>query len=297
MSHRGQVIAVASGKGGTGKTTVATNLAVALSKQGKTVQYLDCDVEEPNGHIFLKPDVQRSIPVSVMVPEIDQEKCNLCGLCTEICEFNALAILGDSVSVFPSLCHGCGACVHVCPESAVTETARRVGTINQGRNMGVEFLEGRLNVGEAMAPPITRVLRQMAGREESDLSILDAPPGTSCPAVEAVRGSDFTLLVTEPTPFGLNDLRLAIKMVRKTGVPCAVVINRSDGGNRATESFCESEGVDILLKIPFDRGIAERYSRGQLILDLMPLLEYELIEMYNLISRRINGFRTSSCQR
>ncbi len=258
------IISVASGKGGTGKTLIATSLALAL-KNGGNVQILDCDVEEPNGHVFLKPALTQIKSVTIPIPQIDEEKCTHCGKCAEVCAFKAIVDLKKMVLVFPELCHGCGACSHLCPEKAITEKAREIGIVEIGYSSNIRFVAGRLNVGEAMAPPVIRKVKEYINPEET--VIIDVPPGTSCPVVESIKGSDFCLLVTEPTPFGLNDLVLAVELVRKLGIPCGVVLNRADAGDSSVEQYCINEGIPILLRIPMDMNIARMYSKG------IPLIE------------------------
>ncbi|MBN1845038.1 MAG: ATP-binding protein [Sedimentisphaerales bacterium] len=255
-------IAVASGKGGTGKTTIATNLAWALFRQGRNVQLLDCDVEEPNCHIFVKPQIESAKPATIPVPAVDQDKCNGCGICGDLCQYSAIVCLKGKVLVFPELCHGCGGCRRFCPEQAITEVDREIGRVETGLAKGFGFVQGRLRVGEAMAPPVIGAVRQAAG--EGEVTIIDAPPGTSCPVIEAIRGADLVLLATEPTPFGLNDLKLAVEMVRVLNIPFAVAINRCDVGDDAVRQYCQDEGIEIVLEIPHDRRIAEAYSRGEL---------------------------------
>ncbi len=261
---------MASGKGGTGKTTVAANLSRVAAMQGLDVSYLDCDVEEPNGHIFLKPNFERTEPVSVPVPAVDEGKCTACGKCRDICQYNAIALLGKTVITFPNLCHGCGGCMLVCPTGAISETGREVGVIEEGMADGVRFVHGKLRVGEAMAPPLIREVKKCTSSD--GLTIIDSPPGTSCPVIQSVRGSDYVLLVTEPTPFGLNDLKLAVEMLRVLRLPFGVVVNRADVGDDAVFEYCAEESIDVLLRIPDDRQIAEAYSRGQLAVET--LLEY-----------------------
>jgi len=261
-------IAVASGKGGTGKTTIATNLALILSDMGKAVQILDCDVEEPNCHIFLNPEIESTIPVTVPVPKVMEEKCTGCGTCAEVCEFSAIVIIKGSVLIFPELCHGCGACKLFCPEGAITEIPKVVGMVEKGQSNGIRFIHGLLNIGELMSPAVIRGVKKAA--EDDEIVILDSPPGTSCPVIEAVKDADFVLLVTEPTPFGLNDLELAVGMVKVLGVPFAVAINRSDVGNEDVAKYCEREHIEIVLEIPDDRRIAEAYSRGEMIIHAVP---------------------------
>jgi MinD superfamily P-loop ATPase len=254
------IIAVASGKGGTGKTTVAVNLALAISQKEK-LQLVDCDVEEPNGHIFLKPDFKPAETVSIAVPEVDEEKCLYCGRCAKNCAFNAIAVLKENILVFPELCHGCGGCAYFCPEGAIKEVPRAIGVMEQGSSNGIDFLHGRLNPGEAMSPPLINALKNKTGTQ--GITIIDAPPGTSCPVVTSVKNSDFCLLVTEPTPFGLNDLDLAVQMLRKLDIPVGVLVNRSDIGNDCVEDFCREEGVPILKHIPWDEELARLYARGE----------------------------------
>lgn len=259
------IISIASGKGGTGKTTVATNLAVSV---GAHVQLLDCDVEEPNAHLFLHPDIRESKPVFAPVPEIDEEKCSLCRKCADICRFRAIIVVGETVLTFPELCHSCGGCMEICPEKAISETGRELGVVETGRRNGLGFAHGRLRVGEAMSPPLIRKVRSAAGPEQ--LTIIDAPPGTSCPVIAAMNGTDFVLMVTEPTPFGLHDLKLAVEAVKLLGIPGGLIINRSDIGDDRVKEYAEEEDLPILMEIPFDRKIAEAYSSGRLIIDAMP---------------------------
>ena len=255
------IISIASGKGGTGKTTVAVNLAISL----ENVQLLDCDVEEPDAHIFLKPAIEREIPAIIPVPRVDKNKCTHCGKCGEVCEFHAIVVVKDVVLNFDELCHGCGACSYVCPEDAINEVERQIGSIQIGRAGEIGFIQGILNIGEPMASPLIR--REKTFMRNPGTVILDAPPGTSCPVIETVKGSDFCLLVTEPTPFGLNDLELAVGMAEKLCVPMGVVINRADVGDRGVWDFCRKKEIPILMEIPLDKRIAELYSRG------IPLVE------------------------
>lgn len=262
-------ISIASGKGGTGKTTVAVNLALALGET-RPVQFLDCDVEEPNAHFFLKPRIESTEEVSTLVPEIDEDLCDYCGLCARVCAFNALAVVEGAVLVFSELCHGCGACALLCPRKAIREVPKRIGVLESGSAGRIKFLQGRLDVGQAMSPPVIRALKRR--RDAVRTVIVDAPPGTSCPVVEAMRSSDFCLLVTEPTPFGLHDLELAAGAAKALGLPRGVLINRADGGegDARIRAFCDEEKIPVLLTIPFDRKIAEAYSRGETLLDLDP---------------------------
>ena len=259
------IISVASGKGGTGKTTISTNMALAI---GAGIELLDCDVEEPNAHLFLKPVMERTEGVETPIPLVDLEKCTFCKKCAEICRFNAIAVVGRKVLIFPELCHSCGGCMAVCPEKAISETGRELGVLSFGSHDGVRFINGRLRVGEAMSPPLIKRVR--AAADSSLITIIDAPPGTSCPVIAAMNGADFILMVTEPTPFGLHDLKLAVEAVKLLGIPCGLVVNRCDIGDRRVFAYAEAEGIPILLTIPFDRRIAEIYSQGKIIVEEIP---------------------------
>ncbi len=259
------IISVASGKGGTGKTTVSVNLARTI---GSGVQLLDCDVEEPNAHLFLKGRETGSDIVTIPIPEVDESLCDGCGECGRMCRYHAIVSFGSAPLVFPELCHGCGGCALVCPRGAIRETGKRIGVVETRDADGITLIQGRLDIGVAMAPPLIRAVKSRLNREKT--AILDAPPGTSCPVIATVRGSDFVVLVTEPTPFGLHDLGLAIEMIREIAVPFGVVVNRMGVGDDRVHRFCRDEGVPILLEIPDDRRIAEAYSRGELMVDALP---------------------------
>jgi len=282
-------IAIASGKGGTGKTTVATNLAYMASRNGQSVAYLDCDVEEPNGHIFLKPQFSESKPIGNLVPEVDYAKCTHCGKCGEICQYSAIVCVGEKVLVYPELCHACGGCTLVCPADAISEVTREMGKLQTGRAGSIRFVQGLLNVGEAMSPPLIRQVK--AAAPQVDLVIVDAPPGTSCPVIESVKDSNFVLLVTEPTPFGLNDLKLAVDMVRALKLPFGVVVNRADLGDQETRSYCGVNHIDILAEIPDDRQIAEAYSRGEMACEAISKYQSLFAQLLNDISEEV---RTSA---
>jgi len=279
------IISVASGKGGTGKTLVATSLALAI-KDKYNVQYLDCDVEEPNGHIFLKPDITHSEAVGVPVPGVDEEKCTYCGKCAEVCAYNAIAVVKEYVLTFPELCHGCGACSYLCPEKAISEVPHDIGVIETGYAGNISFSHGKLSIGAAMAPPVIRKVKELADNEK--VVIIDASPGTSCPVVEAIKESDFCLLVTEPTPFGLNDLVLAVETVRQLNMPFGVVLNRVGVGDGKTEEYCRKENIPILMTIPLDTGIAGLYSRGIPLVEGMPHYKNGFIELFDKINEGVN---------
>jgi len=285
-------IAVTSGKGGTGKTTVATNLAVTASRAGRSVAYLDCDVEEPNGALFLKPHVTETRPVNVSIPKVDPNKCNGCGQCGEICEYSAIISMKKSVMVFADLCHGCAGCWLVCPTGAITESQRQTGQLKLGMAGNVHCVQGLLNIGEAMSPPVIAAVKDAA--PDVEFTLIDSPPGTSCPVIESVRDSDFVLLVTEPTPFGLNDLKLAVDMVRALELPLAVVINRADVGDDRTTLYCAQQRIDILAEIPDDRRVAEAYSRGQMACDAIPEYQNLYGDLLTALEKRVIHFRDSA---
>ena len=259
------ILAIASGKGGTGKTTVAVNLARVLERP---VQLLDCDVEEPNDHLFLPGATISEETVTIPVPEVDGSLCDGCGECGRFCAYHAIVSTGSKPLVFVEMCHGCGGCALVCPKQAIREIAKRIGTISRKQAGNIALVQGLLDVGQAMAPPLIRAVKERL--EPGMPAILDAPPGTSCPVIAAIRGADLVLLVTEPTPFGLHDLTLAVDMVRELRIPFGVLINRVGCGDDRVHVYCRRENVPILAEIPDDRRIAESYSRGQLIVEALP---------------------------
>ena len=278
------IISIASGKGGTGKTTVATNLAVSI---GPGVQLLDCDVEEPNAHLFVKPKIERTETVFAAVPEIDQDKCTLCRKCSDICRFKVIAIAGQTILTFPELCHSCGGCTAVCPEQAITETGRELGVVEEGTFDSIGFVHGRLRIGEAMSPPLIKKVRSYV--KPDTFNIIDAPPGTSCPVIAAMKDTNFVLMVTEPTPFGLHDLRLAVEAVKLLRIPYGLVINRSDIGNDDVRQYAQTENLPILMEIPFNRRIAEAYSRGHLLVEAMPEWKDKFLALHSKIKSLVGG--------
>ena len=277
------IISVASGKGGTGKTTVAVNLSLSIPN----VQLLDCDVEEPNAHIFIKPKIDSKLFVSIPVPKVDKSKCNYCGRCAGVCEYNAIAVLKDNILVFSELCHGCGACSTLCPQNAIKEVDREIGLVEIGTKGDLQFGHGRLNIGEAMSPPLIRAVKEHSNPART--VIIDAPPGTSCPVVASIKESDFCVLVTEPTPFGLNDLVLAVEVLRKLKIPFGVVINRSDLGNKDTHDYCKKNNIPILMEILFKKEIAIAYSKGETIVEAFPEYRHQFSELFKMI-KKIGGF-------
>ncbi|NBB94974.1 MAG: P-loop NTPase [Planctomycetes bacterium] len=278
-------IAVSSGKGGTGKTTVATNLAVTAARAGRSVGYLDCDVEEPNGFLFLKPQIDQTQPVNVSIPKVDLDTCNGCGQCGRICQYSAVVSMNKQVLVFPDLCHGCGGCWLVCPTGAITESHRQTGQLESGSTDGMQCVQGLLNIGEVMSPPVIEAVKDAA--PDVEILVIDSPPGTSCPVIESVRDSDFVLLVTEPTPFGLNDLKLAVEMVQALKLPFAVVINRADVGDGDTRQYCQRQRIDVLAEIPDDRQVAEAYSRGEMACDAVPTYRELYSDLLDSLTKRV----------
>jgi MinD superfamily P-loop ATPase len=296
-------ITVASGKGGTGKTTVATSLALSLALQaadGARPLFLDCDVEAPNAHLFLKPRFEQRWEVGLLVPRVDQARCTHCGRCAEVCPWHAVAVIGTKVLVFPQLCHGCGSCTLACPEGAITEIPRPIGIIERGpAREGITFARGVLNVGEPMAVPVIRQLKNQftnlpiyppKGRTNSP-TIIDASPGTTCPVVEAMRGADFVLLVTEPTPFGLHDLRLAVQVAQELGLPAGVVINRDGVGDSGVDDYCREAGLPMLMRIPLDQRIAAGIARATPLIHIRPEYVERFQSLYAQIEEMVGANR------
>ena len=275
------IISVASGKGGTGKTTVATNLALSIGR----VQFIDCDVEEPNANIFLNAKINEQEDVEVEIPEIDKDKCDFCGKCSEFCAYNALAVVKSNVLVFPELCHSCGGCEIVCPKNAIKWKKKSVGIIEHGFVNGIDFYHGLMNVGEIQAIPVIKALKKKIDKDKD--VILDAPPGTSCPVIETVGCSDYCILVTEPTPFGLHDLKLAVDVVRHLGIPFGVIINRDGIGNKKVELYCQKEKIPVLMKILHSEEIARLYSDGIPFVNELTSWRDEFKKLFNQIAEEV----------
>lgn len=275
------IIAVASGKGGTGKTFVSTNLALSIGKED--IQFLDCDVEEPNAHIFLKPEVISKSPVNVLVPNIDEENCDHCKKCSEFCSYNAILVSSKKVLIFPELCHSCGGCSVICPKGAIAEELFKIGNIYEGFSNCINLIYGELDVTRPLAVPVIKEVKRKIKRDKT--VIIDSPPGASCPMIESVKGSDFVLLVTEPTPFGVHDLKIALDVISQLKIPVGIVINRSNLGNKELWNFLEKRDIPLLLEIPFDRHIAELYSKGIPAVFALPELSEKFKELYEKITR------------
>lgn len=273
-------LAVASGKGGTGKTSLACALARAL---GPGAALLDCDVEEPDCALFLKPEIRSETDFNVPVPVINAAKCKGHARCQEVCEYNAIKVFGGKPFLFWHMCHSCGGCVIACPEKAITEAPRKAGMLRTGSAGGAFFADGLLNIGETSPVRLIKAVKALAPADRD--VIIDCPPGTSCPMINAVKGADFCLLVSEPTPFGLSDLKLAVETLEKINIPRALVINRSDLGDGEMESWCLQKGIKVLLKIPFDRAIAEAYSRGETMLEARPEYRGRLVALFDSLKK------------
>jgi len=276
-------ICIASGKGGTGKTTISTNLALSIQTK---VQLLDCDVEEPNSHLFITPEKTQTEIINTPVPKVDEDKCNLCGKCGDICQFKAISVMGSVILTFPELCHSCGGCLEVCPEGAISETNRELGSITRGFFDEIECIYGTLRIGEAMSPPLIKKVRSL--KDPDKITIIDAPPGTSCPVIASMKDSDFVLLVTEPTPFGLHDLKLAVETVKILKLPAGLVINRSDIGFDKVVTYAKQENIPILMEIPFDINIAKAYSKGIPFVNVLPEYKEKFLHLFESIKSIIN---------
>lgn len=278
------IISIASGKGGTGKTSVAVALALSLTEP---VQLLDCDVEAPNAHIFLKPEWEKQETVYGEIPRVEESRCTYCRDCSDLCQFKAILVLGKTILTFPEMCHSCGGCFLVCKPKALVTDKKEWGVIEEGRSGSIHFIHGRLKVGEPMSPPLIREVKKRMNKER--WVILDAPPGTSCPVIQTVKGSDYTILVTEPTPFGLFDLKLAVSALEELRIPHGVILNRADVGTRETRDYLTSKGIPLLMEIPFDRRIAEGYARGQSLIAVLPEWKAAFQRLADTLRARPNG--------
>ena len=285
------IISIASGKGGTGKTTVAASLALSLAaEQTPPPLFLDCDVEAPNAHIFLHPRLEYQQDVNLLIPSVDEAKCTHCGKCAEACQYHAIVLLGLKTLVFPQLCHGCGSCMALCPEAAITEIPNRMGVLERGSaSAGIGFARGVLDVGEPMAVPVIRQLLAWAQPEPGQWVLRDAPPGTTCPVVATARNSDYLLLVTEPTPFGLHDLRLAVEVAHALEIPAGVIINRENGPYQPLDDFCEENHLPVLMRIPDERIIARGIAQGKTLVEIHPQYRAIFQEIAQQIAIGLNG--------
>jgi MinD superfamily P-loop ATPase len=268
------IVSVASGKGGTGKTSIAVNMALSVGN----LQLLDCDVEEPNAHLLLHPKITRKEPVYTKIPKVNPQLCNGCGECAKTCQFHALFVAAKKVMIFPELCHSCGGCALVCPKKAITWEKHDIGTLNFAKTSNLELVYGELTVSKPLAIPVIKAVKNQLNPDKD--VIIDSPPGTSCAFVETVRGSDFCILVTEPTPFGLHDLTIAVEVLRRLSVPFGVVVNRAGIGDRKLYQYCQEEGIPVLLEIPYDRRIAELYSSGTPFVLDMPSWQQKFRTLY-----------------
>jgi len=277
-------IALASGKGGTGKTTLATGLALALASRDYAVAYWDCDVEAPDGQLFLHPVWESEKKAGLPVPIVDENRCSGCGLCGEVCQFNALMVFGGKVTVFPALCHGCGSCGLVCPEKAIQDRFRPLGLLKNGQtSSGIDFSQGTLDIGQPLAVPVISQLKGWQAEKTRDVVIIDAPPGASCPVVEAVHGADFVLLVTEPTPFGLHDLKQAYQVTQSLGIPAGVVINRAGIGDEGVQAYCHEQNLDILAQFPYRTDIARGLAQGKTLVEIDDSYQQKLVDIFHRI--------------
>ena len=286
-------VVIASGKGGTGKTTLAVSLALAIHQNGVLVRLLDCDVEAPNAHISLKPKISVRREAVIQMPLIDPQHCTQCKTCVEVCRYHALFMGGTGPVLLPQLCHGCGSCTLQCPSGAITEGPHTIGTLQAGFSAaGFSFAGGELTISEPMATPVIRQLKQWQNQAEG-VTVLDAPPGASCPVVETLRGADFAILVTEPTPFGLHDLKQMVQVVRQMALPHAVIVNRSIPDSDIIEQYCAEEHIPIWMKVPFSKEIAARLAAGEPLLNILPAMQESLWQLFNRIETVIveNGTR------
>jgi len=277
------IIAIASGKGGTGKTSVSVSLAKALAEANDKVTLLDCDVEEPNAHLLLECSRISETDFSVKIPSLDISRCSGCGKCAAICEFNCIAVVKERAVIFADLCHSCGGCSLVCPEKCISEIESKTGVITEYSSGKLHLVQGILDIGKAMSPPL---IREVKKNTESEIVIIDCPPGTSCPMVTAVGNADYVILVTEPTPFGLHDMTLAVNTLRKMKMNFGVVINRSDSGDECVENYCRKENIEVIMKIRESIDVARAYSKGIPLYDALPEIKQDFISASKTIVNR-----------
>ena len=275
------IVSIASGKGGTGKTSVAVNLGVSI----ENVQLVDCDVEEPNAHLLLHPKISHNEPVYTLIPNLNEELCDHCGKCANFCQYNAIFVSSEKVLIFPELCHGCGGCILICPKKAIAEGKHRIGTLKRGYAGNLELVYGELEVGEPMAVPLIREIKKRIDKSRN--VILDSPPGTSCPVIETVKESDFCILVTEPTPFGLHDLKITVQVLEEMAIPLGIVVNRAGIGDKKVYEYCKAKNIPILLEIPYQRRIAELYSEGVPFSLEMPEWKEKFRTLFAEVRRRV----------
>ncbi len=282
-------IVVCSGKGGTGKTTIATSLALSLAEAQHT-WYMDCDVEAPNGHIFLHPVMTQKTDAVIQIPHIDSNTCTACGRCVEVCQFHALALVANKVMVFPQLCHGCGSCTWNCPEGAITEVPTPIGSLEYGvTKESIHFEHGMLTISEPMGTPIIRQLKKWKDTGKNAIVVRDSPPGASCPVVATLLGGDFALLVTEPTPFGLHDLKQIVGILEDLKIPAGIIVNRDGIGNDAVDQFAIEKKIPIMMRIPYDKSLAAGIASGRTLLDIMPEYRQKFLALFADISSVLNG--------
>ena len=281
------ILSIASGKGGTGKTTLAVSIASYLDGQDKAVTILDCDVEEPNVNLFLKTDIKTHETVYVPVPAINDAKCSGCGKCEDICRFSSIIMIEEKPLVFPDMCHSCGGCKLVCPTGAISEATKEIGVVEEGCSGNIRYIGGALKISEAISSPLIQSVKKYIAKDE--FNIIDSPPGTSCPVIESIKGSDYVILVTEPTPFGLYDLKLSAGMIREIGLPFGIILNRSDIGGTGVIDYCNSENIDILAEIPNSITLARKYSTGDFVDFFLQSFAKELQSIISLFRNRVTG--------